>query len=250
MIAHDLSGVPISDAHCLIVWGHGWGHNRQAFSALIQSVSQRAAHLAIDFPGFGQSAPPPETWTTADYADDVAELLKPYRSIKKIIWVGHSFGGRVGIQLAARHPELVDGLFLIAAAGLPRQRPFVENVRYLTRLYLFKFLKRIVPLLGISVDSLRKKFGSADYKSAGPLRKVFVNVISEDLSEQAKIINCPVQLIYGENDREASPDIGERLVKLMSHAELVILPGQDHYSVLGEGRHPVVKRLANFMENV
>ena len=248
MISHDLTGLAIKDAACLVVWAHGWGHNRHAFGPMIQSLMQRAAHLSVDFPGFGQSAPPPETWTTAEYADAMADMIRPYRSIKKIIWVGHSFGGRVGIQLAARHPELVDGLFLIAAAGLPRKRPLGENIRYLSRVYLFKILKRIVPLLGISVEDLRKKFGSSDYKAAGSMRAVFIKVISEDLSDQAKKITCPVELVYGQNDREASPDIGERLVTLIPNAHLTVLPGQDHYSVLGEGRHPVVKRLADFLE--
>lgn len=250
MIVKDISGLPLETAPCLVVWGHGWGHNRHAFSQMIQSLVGRAAHINVDFPGFGESLPPPETWTTAEYADAMAEIIRPYRNIKKIIWIGHSFGGRVGIQLAARHPELVDGMVLIAAAGLQRKRPFKEQVRYLTRLYAFKILKRIVPLMGISVDDLRQKFGSADYKSSGAMRPVFLSTIKEDLSPQAKMITCPVQLIYGENDREASPDIGERLVKLIPKAELVILPGQDHYSVLADGRHPVIKRIADFMESL
>lgn len=246
-IAHEFAGLPVAQADCLIVWGHGWGQNRAAFRPLAESLNAQAAHLLIDFPGFGQSPPPPESWGTADYADAMAEFIKPYRSVKRIIWAGHSFGCRVGIQLAARHPAAVDGLFLVAGAGLPRKRPLPEKIKYLSKVYTFKTLKKLAPLLKLDVEKLRAKFGSADYKSAGAMRSVFLNTIRENLSEQAKQVKCPVQLVYGENDTETPPEIGERLSKLMPRASLSILPGQDHYSVLGVGRHLVLKRLVDFL---
>ncbi len=246
-IAHEFAGLPLSDAECLVVWGHGWGQNRQAFAPFAETLGTQAAHILIDFPGFGASPPPPETWGTADYAEAVAEMIKPFRAVRKIIWAGHSFGGRVGIQLASRHPELVDAMFLVAAAGLPRKRPMPEKIKYYSKVYTFKTLKKLAPLLGLDVDKLRAKFGSADYKSAGAMRHVFLNTIREDLSEQAKLVKCPVQLVYGEKDTETPPEIGRRLAKLMPKAELSVLPSQDHYTVLGTGRHVVLKRLMDFM---
>lgn len=252
-IAQAHSGLPVDQASTLIVWGHGWGQDLHAFDTCIQSLTLRAAHLQIDFPGFGQSPKPPDNWTTADYADAVAELIKPYRTkpnIKTILWVGHSFGGRVGVQLAARHPDLVDGLFLIAAAGLPERKSLATRLKLGTRVLTFKLLKRLAPLLKIDLDKLRGKFGSADYRNAGPMRKIFINVIRENLSEQAKQVKCPVQLAYGSNDQQAPPDIGERYQRLIPNAELSILPQQDHYSVLGAGRHIVLKKLLAFMETL
>jgi pimeloyl-ACP methyl ester carboxylesterase len=246
-IAHELTGIPADSADTLMVWGHGWRQDRGAFAPFAESLKTSASHLLLDFPGFGQSPLPPENWGTADYADAVAGLIKPYRSIKKIVWIGHSFGGRVGIQLASRHPELVDGLFLIATAGLPRQRSTTQKFSNAIRIYWFKILKHLAPLFGVSVDELRKKFGSADYRTAGALRPVFLRVIGENLTEQAKQIKCPAYLVYGADDKETPPDIGERLAALIPNAKLSILPRQDHYSVLGAGRHLVLKRLSEFM---
>lgn len=251
IIAQARSGLPVDQASTLIVWGHGWGQDLHAFDACIQSLILRAAHLQIDFPGFGQSPKPPDIWTTADYADAMAELIKPCRTkhnIKTILWVGHSFGGRVGVQLAARHPDLVDGLFLIAAAGLPERRSLARRIKMRMRVLTFKLLKRLAPLLKINLDALRGKFGSADYRNAGPMRQIFLNTIKENLSEQAKQVKCPVQLVYGSEDLQAPPDIGEKYQRLIPNAELSILPQQDHYSVLGAGRHIVLKKLLAFME--
>jgi pimeloyl-ACP methyl ester carboxylesterase len=249
-IAFEMIGMPPEAAPCLVVWGHGWKQDRKAFKPFAEALSSRAGHMLVDFPGFGDSPVPSPDWETKDYADAVAEIIKPYRFIKKILWVGHSFGGRVGIQLAARHPDLVDGLFLVASAGLPRRRSLIKKLRMACSIYAFKALKHLVRFFGGDVEALRAKFGSPDYKTAGPLRLLFLKIIRENLSEQAQLIRCPTQLIYGSEDQETPPEIGERLKKLIPNAELTILAGQNHYSVIGDGRHIVVKRLADFLESL
>lgn len=166
-----------------------------------------------------------------------------------VLWVGHSFGCRVGIQLASRHPELVKGLFLIAAAGLPRRRPLIKKIYMKTRVALFKILKKLIPAGIINEEWLYKTFGSADYKNAGPMRAVFVKTVNEDLSGAARKIICPVHLVYGSDDNETPPEIGARLQKLISGAQLTILDNLDHYSVLGAGRHQVAPLLKKFMES-
>ena len=249
-IAFTLSGLPLENTPCLIVWGHGWAMDKDAFKPFAVALATRATHIRVDFPGFGDSPLPPPNWGTADYADALAELVGSYRSIKKIIYVGHSFGGRVGIQMAARHREVVDGLFFVAGAGLPRKRSLYQTLKMRSKVYTFKALKHLAPFLGLNIDKLRAKFGSADYRNAGPLRQIFVRVVREDLSEQAQQIKCPTQLIYGSNDRETPPEIGERLQKLIPHATLAVLLGQDHYSVLAAGRHVIIKRLVDFIESL
>ncbi len=229
-------------------WGHGWGQNHQAFVPLAQSLPKIGAHTLIDFQGFGQSAPPPEDWGTAEYADYMASFIRA-RSNAPVFWVGHSFGCRVGIQLAARHPDLVAGMCLIAAAGLPRKRSLGNRIYHGARIKLFKFLKKLIPL-GLSSDWLYTKFGSADYKSAGVLRTIFVRVVNEDLSDQARAVQCPVLLIYGENDDQTPPEIGQRLKGMIKNSELFIMDGYDHYSILGAAQHQVAHRIQKFVKEL
>src|SRR6266478_4122175 len=107
------SGVSQSDRSTLLIWGHGWGHTHAALLPLARATQGMAASIVLDFPGFGAAPLPPGAWGTADYADAVAEWM-PQLPAGRRVWVGHSFGSRVGLRLAAQHPELVDGLFLIA----------------------------------------------------------------------------------------------------------------------------------------
>ena len=229
-------------------WGHGWGQDHKAFMPLVQSLQAFGAHTALDFPGFGRSPRPQGRWSTADYADAIAAHLKESGQAP-IIWIGHSFGGRVGVQLASRYPELIKGLVLIAGAGLKRKRSPLKSLYFKARIALYKFLKKLIPL-GLSQDWLQSKFGSRDYKSAGDMRDIFLKVISEDLSAEAAKINAPTLLIYGENDSETPPEFGKRYNCLIKNSTLHILSGLDHYSVLGSGRHQVANLLQGFINTL
>ncbi len=230
-----------------LIWGHGWGHSHEAFLPLAKGLEKLGHHTLIDFPGFGGSPVPDDIWGTADYAEAVAEMVKTLPAPR--IWIGHSFGCRVGIQLAARHPDLLDGMVLMAAAGLKRKVSPLRRLWWTARVYTFKGLKKLIPL-GLNADWLYTKFGSPDYRNAGPMRAIFVKTVNEDLTDIAPQVKCPVLLIYGENDGETPPEMGERFSKLILDARLTILPGQDHYSVLGAGCHQVAQRLHEFVKEL
>lgn len=231
-----------------IVWAHGWGQSHAAFLPLMQPFETQAAHTLLDLPGFGASPVPGTVWGTADYADAAASFIRAVIG-GPVIWVGHSFGCRVGLQLAARHPDLVQGLFLIAAAGLKPKRPIFKTAYIKARIFLFKTLKRLIPL-GLNEQALYRFFGSPDYRNASALRPIFVKVVNEDLTDTARCVSCPTTLIYGTLDTETPLEIGQRLNRLIQGSELVALDGLDHYSILGEGRHRVAPAFKSFLEKL
>jgi pimeloyl-ACP methyl ester carboxylesterase len=232
----------------LLVWAHGWGHTHRNLLPMAEATRRLGPSVLLDLPGFGASPPPPEAWGTGDYADAVAEFLAA-RPAGRRVWIGHSFGCRVGLQLAARHPGLVHGLFLIAAAGLPRTRSLPERVRIAARRWTFRLARQVTPE-GPRRDALRARFGSADYARAGPMRPVLVKSVAEDLSEVARAIRVPSVLLYGDRDGETPPEIGARLNRLMPQSQLIVLRGFDHWSVLTDGRHQIVQRLSEFVEQL
>ncbi len=234
------------ESDIVIIWAHGWGHSHKNWFPLINPLEQQATHIALDLPGFGQSPPPSEDWGTSDYADAIAQWLKD-NNFPKVIWVGHSFGCRVGLQIASRHPEAIKAMALISGAGLKRKRSPLKKLYFTLRIKLFKTLRKIVPE-GTLKDKIMSKFGSTDYKNAGPMRKIFIRVVNEDLTEQAQAVKCPVTLIYGDNDTSTPPEFGVRLNKLIKNSNLHILKDQDHYSVLENGRHQVIKLLSDFIK--
>lgn len=234
-------------AEPLLVWAHGWGHTHSNLLPLAEAMRPARSAL-IDFPGFGASPLPPGVWGTAEYADACAEWLATLSPGRRI-WIGHSFGCRVGLQLAARHPEWVDALFLIAAAGLQPRRSLKQRLRLAARRWAFRLARSLLPE-GPARESLRRRFGSADYANAGALRPILSKTVAEDLTEVARRVRCPTVLVYGERDRETPPEMGKRLQAVIAGSRLYVLRGFDHWNVLTEGRHQVTHRLAEFVETV
>ena len=67
-----------------------------------------------DRPGHGHSGRPNAAETLEVQAEQVAGALKALAPGEKAVVVGHSFGGAVSLRLALDHPELVQGLVLLA----------------------------------------------------------------------------------------------------------------------------------------
>jgi pimeloyl-ACP methyl ester carboxylesterase len=231
-----------------LIWAHGWGQTHAALLPLAQAMRRSARSILIDLPGFGDSPAPPGPWSTADYADAMAEWLGGLPPAHRL-WIAHSFGCRVGLQLAARHPGTLAGLCLIAAAGLRPQRTPWAGARVLVRRWAFRLARRFTPE-GPSRDRLRRRFGSADYRAAGKLRPILVKAVGEDLTEVAGAVHIPAELLYGDQDRETPPEMGMRFNRLMPQSRLYVLRGFDHWSLLTDGRHLILQRLGELMEQL
>jgi pimeloyl-ACP methyl ester carboxylesterase len=231
-----------------LVWAHGWGHSRASLLPLAEAMRPRADSLLVDLPGFGASPLPPGPWGTEDYADAMAAWLASLPARRRV-WIGHSFGCRVGVQLAARHPQAVSALVLIAAAGLPPQRSLATRLRRWPRRLAFRTLRAMTPE-GPARDRLRERFGSSDYRNAGAMRPVLVKAVSEDLSEPARRIRLPVVLIHGDGDIESAPEIAERFHALIPGSRLHVLRGFDHLSIIDDGRHQVTHLIGELLETL
>jgi lipase len=70
--------------------------------------------LALDLRGHGRSGHEPP-WTFPTHVADLVETLDALE-IDKADWVGHSFGGRLVLELAARHPERIRRAVLLDPA--------------------------------------------------------------------------------------------------------------------------------------
>ena len=118
-------------------------------------------------------------------------------------------------------------------------------------IFLLRAYRTTLPRLGttrpVDTAAMRGKFGSADYRNAGPMRGVLVNVVREDLSDVAGQVRCPVELVYGEQDTETPPEMGERFASFIPGARLIVLPRFDHITILTAGLHQVQNQIEDFI---
>jgi len=80
-------------------------------NTLDSPITQRLKVLAYDQRGLGQSEIPQGPYSMAQYADDALALLEE-QGWSKVHVIGVSFGGMVALNLAIRHPEVIDRLVL------------------------------------------------------------------------------------------------------------------------------------------
>lgn len=233
----------LGDGAETLIWLHGWGQDRRSLQAIAKGFQTRATNRLFDLPGFGETAMLAQGAGTAEYADALMDQLPPVPAVL----IGHSYGARVAVQCAARHPSRVKALVLIAGAGLPRRR----SLKWKLRAWALRLLGRLAGLLGEGAKArYRQRFGSADYRAAGALRATLVKAVTEDLSAQAGQVACPVLLLYGDDDTETPPEIGEKYASLMPRARLLRLPGFGHLDILSRGAHQCRAQITQFLDNL
>jgi lipase len=98
-----------------VVCLHGLNAHGRRFRKLAEErLSSRFRVIAPDLRGHGASEWEPP-WTIATHAHDVLETLDD-AGIRTAVWVGHSFGGRVLLELAAAVPERIERMVLLDPA--------------------------------------------------------------------------------------------------------------------------------------
>ena len=94
-----------------LVCMHGVTSHGGRFRRLAEVLARRYRVLAPDLRGHGYSGYEPP-WSIAAHLEDVAETV----GLERAIWLGHSFGGRLVAELAARAPERVERAILLDPA--------------------------------------------------------------------------------------------------------------------------------------
>jgi pimeloyl-ACP methyl ester carboxylesterase len=198
---------------------HGWGRRGSDFSPALDGLGA----IAPDLPGFGASPVPDDVMGADAYADIVAEILDSFD--RPPVLVGHSFGGRVAVCLAAKHPEHVGDLVLM---GVPLIR--LETGRRPPTGYRFaRWLNSIGVISDERMEREKKRRGSADYRAAnGVMRDILVRVVNESYEGQLGRIESRVHLLWGENDTEVPVSVAESASALLSDVTLEVLSGVGH----------------------
>lgn len=214
---------------------HGWGANIDLFRGIINNLSSTHTVYALDMPGFGKTSEPKAPWCVDDYVDFVIKFIEKMK-INKLSLLGHSFGGRVIIKLVNREKLKfeIDKLVLVDSAGiLPKNKKKTIKTR------VYKVLKVAVgnkisrKMFPNALESLKKKFGSEDYRNAsGVMRETLVKVVNEDLEPLLSNISQSTLLVWGTNDTATPISDAKIMEQLIPDSGIVEIKGAGHYSFL------------------
>ena len=213
-----------------VVMLHGWASNCELFRASALPVSEKYRVLAPDMPGNGETPEPPFDWHVDDYVDFVIHFIAHF-GCKKVILLGHSFGGRVIIKMANRQdlPFEITKIILVDSAGIRPEKTAEQKMKE----RVVKIGKSLVSKSPALLDKMQSMMGSADYRAASPLmRKVLVNTVNEDLTDLLPGIKASTLLIWGTLDTATPISDAEKMESLIPDAGLARIEGAGHFSFL------------------
>ncbi len=177
--------------------------------------------LAYDRFGYGRSDDRPSLHPPY-FEDDQSDFLAlaDLLGLERFYLVGHSDGGTLALYLAARYPERVLGLVVVAAHIYiePSMPPALAALR-----------DRFEADEGFRL-SLRRQHGEK-------YRSLFYHWIDSwsqpqnlawDMRPQLARVKCPVLVVQGELDEHATPQHARDLSAALPSAELWLVPGAAH----------------------
>ena len=204
----------------------GWMRTVSDFHSVLYDLPA----IAVDIPGFGGVHPPPPTaWSTVEYAHALVPMFEELP--RPPVVLGHSFGGRVALQLASIRPELIRSLVLTGVPQLcarPKAKPSVK-------LRTIRVLRRSGLISERRVENWKKQHGSEDYRRAeGVMRDVLVKAVNENYEEQLCSLVAPADFVWGSSDSVVPLSEARAAIRLVpdSLASLTVLEDIGHLTPL------------------
>jgi pimeloyl-ACP methyl ester carboxylesterase len=231
LIVNDLhiGGIDTKHGDKTAVLLHGWGTDSSTFSQISQ-VFDGYRIISPDLPGFGKSQPPNEPWGVKQYARFVVALLNKLELNSVDVFLGHSFGGRILLELVGTKMFEPKKLILLSSHGLPEPKSIKGRVGLIAA----KIGSIATSFLPISTQEklkvkLYSTLGSQDYISSGSIQTTFKKVIAQDATKIARLIDCPTLLVYGQQDITTPPEFGRQFNRLIPNSVLELVEDAGHY---------------------
>ncbi len=219
----DINYIDYGEGKNTIVFLHGWGQNIEMMKPVGDKLQKNNRIIIVDLPGFGETKEPNTIWTMYDYADAIKEFLTELK-IDNPIMVGHSFGGKISLIYASKYKT--EKLILFGS-------PFKKEIEKLSmKTKVLKSLKK-VPVIKNLEGFAKKHIGSRDYKAASDfMRKILVEHVNLDITEDVKKIKCPTLIVWGTMDSEVPIERAYELEKLIDDSAVIPYEGCTHYAYL------------------
>lgn len=217
---------------------HGGVDPSATFGAPLAAMAKAHKVIAIHLRGHGFSSDSDEPWSAELMADDVAAVIR-HLGIDKASVMGYSLGAAVSLQLAIRHPELVEKLVPVSVA-------FSDDGNFPVVRQLFEQMPGMAAEFGkqIAASPLGETYPDVDWERV--MRKTGeMGQLDRDWGQAVASIKAPTLLVFADADitrpehmvefwkllgggqRDAGLDGSQRPA-----SELAIIPNTTHYDLI------------------
>jgi pimeloyl-ACP methyl ester carboxylesterase len=236
---------------------HGLTANCRCWDTIAAAVCPQHSIIAMDLRGRGLSDKPSTGYSEEHHIRDIHALMD-HMGLKQVVLMGHSLGGYVSLDFAARFPERVEGVVLLdAGADLSQEqwdkvdlaiRPSIDRLGkiYPTFEAYVETIKQ-VPFFQPWSDALEAYFRYDLEEVEGGVRsRIHPANIREEISNKRSTgiahiypeLSCPVLIVRALDGILTDDDIlvpEEALIKMLreiSQALGVDLEHTNHYTII------------------
>jgi pimeloyl-ACP methyl ester carboxylesterase len=222
----------------VVVFIHGAGFDHSTWAMYTRWHAHNGySVLAPDLPGHGRSGGKPLS-SVAELADWVVALIKA-SGAKQARLIGHSLGALIAVETAARHPDKVSGLGLVAAStAMPVNDTLLNAAKAnspdaiaMMTIWGFGYRAGLGGSLSPGNWMMGKGIRVLEASKPGVLHTDLAASNAYDAKEAAAKVKVPTTIVLAERDLMTPAKNGKALAALISGAKVVVLPGAGHMLV-------------------
>ena len=234
-----------TQAHTLVLV-HGFSASANDWDAWVARLSPSYRVITLDLPGHGLTRAPNSFRGGPDAYADLVDALTRRLGVQRFVIAGNSMGGGVAWDYALRHPEHLDGLVLVDAAGWPHasQQHGGPIIFKILQTRVGRALLRDIdtrPLVGQGLKSafidpnlvtpaLIDRY--ADFARAPGHRQILMSLQTAPrrgaTPETLAQIKTPTLVMHGQDDHLIAFSDGEAFAHAIPGATLIAYPGVGH----------------------
>jgi pimeloyl-ACP methyl ester carboxylesterase len=230
----------------LLVLLHGFGDSFTTWEGWVHELEGRFHIISPDFPGHGLTRAPEGFQLAGVGLPDFVDAFAAKLALPKFAVAGNSMGGGAAWQLAVRHPDRIDALILVDAAGFPNEKPPAETP------LAFKLLQYPIgravlrnidnrPLIdeGLKTDVFDKSLITpaivdrwAEFQRAPGHRAILIGVNfraqTQATPDLLGTIKVPTLVLHGDSDPLIEPASARKFAAAIPGAKLILYPRVGH----------------------
>jgi len=223
-------GMDVDKKKSTILLMHGSGLTHIVWSLHEQFYASQGFNvLSVDLPGHGNSEG--SSLKSVEEISDWVKSLMNVLDIKKLIIIGHSQGCLVGIDFAARYPNLINCLVLVAGSyKMPVNQDLIDYAEAGDE-------KAILLMMKWGYEGSKAFIGGNPVKKIINSSREIREVLAVDLNacnnykggkESLEKINCPTLCIFGDLDKMVPLNEGLKMPEQIKNSDTKIISNCGH----------------------
>jgi pimeloyl-ACP methyl ester carboxylesterase len=234
-----LSSVDNPDAPVLFLL-HGIMASLHTWDGWVEHLKNDFRIIRVDIPGFGLTGPYSDGIYNIERSVDMLDQLSNKLGIESFFLAGNSMGGYISWNFTLTHPEKVDRLVLLDAAGYPFKPPMMlellrtpvlkDGITFITpRFIVTKTLSEVYGDASKVSDETIDRYHQLMLREGNRAAVVSVFAsLAHDVSDKIKQLEVPTLIQWGEADKWIPLANAKKFADDIKGSKTIIYPGIGH----------------------